>query len=1178
MRKAFVVLTALVFLPQVVEFSASPVQAGPLVPGDVLSLDGDDWLLATDPDNVGKDQKWYRTPQAEAKQTKVPWIIQDAFPGYHGLAWYWREFEVPANPHKEGRYLLRFWAVDYKAEVWVNDIYAGEHEGGETPFTLDITKAVKAGAKNHLAVRVLNPTHEPIDGITLGETPHRCKVMPYGAGAAYNHGGITDSVELLITPAVRIEDLFVNPNPAAGILRIRTAVHNAANHTNKAHLQFTVAAASGETISMIETAFDLPPGTTPIETNLPIKNPRLWELNDPYLYRITARVMTEQSDSMDECSTRCGFRDFRFADGYFRLNGRRLFLRSSHTVNHYPIGLQFPHDPDLARRDFFNMKVMGFNMVRFIWGGSLRYQLDLCDEIGLMVYEEHFGSSQITAAQPALGQRFDHSISQIILRDRNHPSIVIWGLLNEIPNNAQFQHAVQSLDLVRSVDPSRMVLLNSGRWDGQYATGSISNPGSHEWEPLLGAEGPQNADSPEDVPFDLMVTAKAEDIIDFAVGVGIDGCGADTTPVDILIRENGPAKESGQKIWNITEDISFEKNPNGAWSYGVVPKPENRMEPDTRVLTLFTNLLAGSAVPWWHFSPPRYQNVPALFQNTSDQELHGCPPGFVALHGGCEADEMAVARWTAPYAGTFRITGTFYQGDRGYCDYYVIQNPNKILFRQLASAKPGVSTGIGGYWAQAGDAHVYPPVPQQVEMTRFLRTMGQDSPNHVFLSEYGIGSAVDLWRTVRHFERLGKAHLEDGQFYADKLNRFLTDWKNWRLEECYARPTDFFAESLARMASQRTLGLNAIRSNPNLVGYNLTGMIDHVMTGEGLTTPFREFKPGTIEAIFDGFAPLRLCLFAEPANLYRGTDIKLEAVLANEDMLPPGEYPVRLCALSPDHQRLLDRVISITIPETQDQKELPLAMPIFTENLKIDGPHGSYQFLANFEKGAAAAGGKTEFFVDDPARMPSIETEIVLWGEDAPLREWLTGHGIKVRAFDPAAPKNQDVILVSNTRPAAMDTGLAFQDLTGRIRQGATAIFLSPSVFQKDDQPTGWLPLDNKGSIAHISSWLYLTDVWAKNHPIFADLPAGGLLDYTFYRELIPAAVWVGQDPPAQAVAGSIKASQDYQSGLILSVYKLGNGQIILNTLLIRENLGKHPAAERLLRNMLRYAARGSHE
>ena len=92
-------------------------------------------------------------------------------------------------------------------------------------------------------------------------------------------------------------------------------------------------------------------------------------------------------------------------------------------------------------------------------------------------------------------------------------------------------------------------------------------------------------------------------------------------------------------------------------------------------------------------------------------------------------------------------------------------------------------------------------------------------------------------------------------------------------------------------------------------------------------------------------------------------------------------------------------------------------------------------------------------------------------------------------------------------------------------------------------------------------------------HPVFDGLPAGGLMDYTFYREIIPDTVLAAQDPPAEAVAGAIKASQDYSSGLTLAVYEFGDGRFILNTLLIRENLGVHPVAERLLRNLLNYAA-----
>ena len=89
-----------------------------------------------------------------------------------------------------------------------------------------------------------------------------------------------------------------------------------------------------------------------------------------------------------------GFRDFRVVDGYFRLNNRRLFVKSTHTGNHCPYRMISPPDgyPDMLRKDLLYAKACGFNMVRFISGVAHPYELDLCDELGLMVYEESSGS------------------------------------------------------------------------------------------------------------------------------------------------------------------------------------------------------------------------------------------------------------------------------------------------------------------------------------------------------------------------------------------------------------------------------------------------------------------------------------------------------------------------------------------------------------------------------------------------------------------------------------------------------------------------------------------------------------------------------------------------------------------------------------------------------------------
>lgn|GEM_PF-5392732 len=208
-------LFAASFLLTILQFNFLPNSASAADPptniGMVMTLDGSDWLLGTDPDNKGKLQKWWDKPQANARPTKVPWVIQEIFPYYYGLVWYWKDFTAPANPHPKGRYLMKFVYVDYQADVWVNGVYAGSHETGDGSFLLDVTDGVKPDRTNRLAVPVLNPRYEPIDEITLNETPHRNRGYPMRLGCDANNGGIEGSVELLIVPAVYISDIFVVP-------------------------------------------------------------------------------------------------------------------------------------------------------------------------------------------------------------------------------------------------------------------------------------------------------------------------------------------------------------------------------------------------------------------------------------------------------------------------------------------------------------------------------------------------------------------------------------------------------------------------------------------------------------------------------------------------------------------------------------------------------------------------------------------------------------------------------------------------------------------------------------------------------------------------------------------------------------------------------------------------------
>ena len=170
------------------------------------------WKLAVDPENKGRDEGWFNGIRSESKEAVVPGVIQQVFPGYHGVAWYWHSFSLDFNRGLNDRVLIRFGAVDYLADVWINGKHAGSFEGGETPFEFDITNLLKTGGDNLLAVRVLNPTENSIDGYVLKETPHRNKSAIPRAGSPFNSGGIMYPVELRLVPTTYITDVYVRPD------------------------------------------------------------------------------------------------------------------------------------------------------------------------------------------------------------------------------------------------------------------------------------------------------------------------------------------------------------------------------------------------------------------------------------------------------------------------------------------------------------------------------------------------------------------------------------------------------------------------------------------------------------------------------------------------------------------------------------------------------------------------------------------------------------------------------------------------------------------------------------------------------------------------------------------------------------------------------------------------------
>lgn len=934
------------------------------------------WQLARDPKNCGKRERWYADVRTEAQPAPVPGIIQQVFPDYHGVAWYWCIFRMPPAVSGHTRTVVRFGAVDYFAEVWVNGKPVGRHEGGETAFELDVTAAVHARGDNLLAVRVVNPAHERIDGMVLNEIPHRNKAVPHTCGSSYNYGGLMLPVELWQVPALRVTDIVAVPDRKTGIVKVTVTVRNDTRRDAACPLTAAVEPQhAGEVVVRAETAIGCPRGESTHRIQLRVPQVHEWSLDDPFLYRLTAGA------GMHQASVRIGFREFRVEDGWFTLNGKRLFLKSTHTGNHMPIGQVVPPNPDLMRRDLLYAKACGYNCVRFIAGVAWPEQLDYCDEIGLMVYEESL-AGWCLADSPDMKRRFDAATRDMVCRDRNHPSVTIWGLLNETFDGPVFRHAVGALKLVRDLDATRLVLLASGRWDCQWSIGSVCNPGSRAWEHQWGREAP-----------------------------------------------------------------------------GAVAAPSA-----------------------WH-----------------------------------------------PFAG--------------------------------------------GYFAGAGDAHVYPGVPQTAVVDQFIRTLGKDT-KPVLLSEYGIGSLMNVIGELRKYEEAGTApDVPDMAFMRRITARLQEDWQRWDMGSAYPFPEDMLRDSQRRHMRQRRLGFDLIRSNPQLCGFNLTGMLDHGLTGEGMWTFWRDLKPLAADTLRDGWAPLRWCLFVTPAPVYAGRAFDVEAVLATEDVLPPGRYPVRF-RIHGDAGTVWETAAKVVIPQPAAGERAPLAVPVLKKRITLDVPPGTYTLAACLERGGCPAGDRTTFHVASAAELPQLKGSVALWGIDARVARWLQARGLTTRSGKTTAQMTPDtLILVGN--PADADNRSNWLVLAKHVARGGVAVFLEPAVFAQGKESTVHLPLAQRGECRQFHDWLYHKECVARRHPVFAGLQAGGILDWELYGPVISRSLFSGQEPPVDVACAAFAAgtcASGYDSGIMLGAWRLGHGHLVLNTLNILANIDQQPAADRLLCNLVTYA------
>lgn len=367
----------------------------------------------------------------------------------------------PVSEYERGRFFqLCFEGIMLSADVYLNGILVGSHKGGYTPFTVDITEAMKFSHDNVLCIKV--------DSTENKNTP------PFGNVVDYlPYGGIYREVRLESFDSLSIADIHVRPRKLADTgWSVEADLYwlNKSGCSWHASAVFNLYYDNKLIVSHAEKRLISKENLSCSTHVITIEKPHCWELDSPSLYRLEAvvhasnrnsaksvdaavsAVDTARADLCEIASVRFGFREAEFRHDGFYLNGRHHKLLGLNRHQSFPyVGNAMPksaqqRDADILKRE------LGLNFVRSSHYPPSRHFLDRCDEIGLLVFEELPGWQHIgDDAWKALAK---NSLEEMIKRDRNHPSVVLWGVRINESNDDDLFYTDTNL-LAKSLDASR---------------------------------------------------------------------------------------------------------------------------------------------------------------------------------------------------------------------------------------------------------------------------------------------------------------------------------------------------------------------------------------------------------------------------------------------------------------------------------------------------------------------------------------------------------------------------------------------------------------------------------------------------------------------------------------------------------------------------------------------------
>jgi beta-galactosidase len=340
-----------------------------------------------------------------------------------GTGWYRKHFKLSNGTNK--KYSIYFDGVYMNSDVWINGHHLGNHPYGYTPFYYDLTPYLKQNSENVIAVRVRNEGRNS---------------RWYSGSGIYRHVWLISTAPVHIEPwGVFITTPTVSQNNS--VVNVKTTIVNEPN-VSSLKLVTTIRDAKNKVVAIAESPIN---SVKEITQNITVKNPSLWSPELPYLYQATTDI--KQGDKiLDRVVTNFGIRSINFsAEKGFLLNGKSIELKGG-CVHHDNGALGAATIDRAEERRVELLKKNGFNAVRTAHNPPSQPFLDACDRLGIIVIDEAFDMWQRQKNPQDYHLYFDtcwkKDLDAMVLRDRNHPSVVFWSIGNEI------NERVDSLGLV----------------------------------------------------------------------------------------------------------------------------------------------------------------------------------------------------------------------------------------------------------------------------------------------------------------------------------------------------------------------------------------------------------------------------------------------------------------------------------------------------------------------------------------------------------------------------------------------------------------------------------------------------------------------------------------------------------------------------------------------------------